>query len=101
MVFCSKCGKELAEDAYYCSKCGIRTDIGKAAGVRTPSEEIKEAFLVAGKEMEKAFSQVAKEVDQAFEKIKDVRSPKLRDCSKCGEKNIPDAYYCPKCGNKL
>jgi len=99
LVFCTKCGKQLAADDYYCPRCGVRTEAGKAAGVRVPTEEIRDAFAAAGKEMEKAFSQIAKEFDQAVTKV---REGKVRiDCAKCGEKGIADADYCPKCGSKL
>jgi len=100
LAFCTKCGKELAADYNYCPRCGVRTAAGKAAGVRIPSEEIRDAFTAAGKEMEKAFSQIAKEFDQMVTKVKE--APKARsNCPKCGEKGIADADYCPKCGNKL
>jgi len=99
LAFCTKCGKELASDDNYCPRCGIRTEAGKAAGVRVPAEEIRDAFTAAGKEMEKAFSQIAKEFDQAVYKVREGK--RHSDCTKCGAKGVVDADYCPKCGSKL
>jgi len=36
MVFCSKCGKDLPENAYFCPTCGVRTGKGAEANVPMP-----------------------------------------------------------------
>jgi DUF4097 and DUF4098 domain-containing protein YvlB len=36
MVFCSKCGKDLPENAYFCPACGARTGKGAEANVPMP-----------------------------------------------------------------
>jgi uncharacterized membrane protein YvbJ len=37
MVFCSKCGKELPENAYFCPACGVKT----AKGIRNQKTDRK------------------------------------------------------------
>ena len=106
MVFCSKCGKELAEDAYFCSKCGVRTGVGMAAGVAPPVvEEVRDALMKAGREVEKAFNKATKEMDEAFKKARDnVRETRARanqTCPNCGATDLSNAAFCPKCGTKL
>lgn len=39
MVFCSKCGEKLPENAYFCSRCGMRTKKGQEAKVSPPRED--------------------------------------------------------------
>ena len=72
-MFCSSCGKELPEGAYFCPKCGARSRMRVEAGVGGPWDEVEEAN--AGKE--------------------------LVACPSCGEKNVDDARFCYKCGKKL
>jgi len=105
MGYCSKCGEELPEDAYFCSKCGVRTRKGVEAGVSTPLEELREAFSKMEQEMEKAFSVAAKEMEKAFKTARENIQRSVRKeptvCPHCGEKNLSDANFCGKCGNKL
>ena len=106
MVFCSKCGKELAEDAYFCPRCGVRTGVGITAGVLPPVlEEMRDALLKAGREMGKAFNKATKEMDEAFRKARDnVREARARvnqTCPNCGAADLGNAAFCPKCGTKL
>jgi len=105
MGFCSKCGKPLAEDAYFCPKCGARTALGVEAGVVAPSDELREAFNKMGQEMEKAFTFAAKEIEKAFETArKNIQESTGRApiiCSRCGEKNRFDSRFCYKCGKEL
>ncbi|MFQ6068210.1 MAG: zinc-ribbon domain-containing protein [Candidatus Bathyarchaeia archaeon] len=105
MVFCSNCGVELPENAYFCPKCGVRTKKGVAAGISTPWEDLREAFSKMGEEIEKAFSVAGKEMEKAFKiarkKIKEVTTREPVVCPHCGEKNLIDAKFCYKCGEKL
>ena len=104
MVFCSRCGKELLEDAFFCSKCGTRTKKGIEAGVASPLEEIRTAFRDAGKEMEKAFQRAAKEMEAAFKSAREnIRESvdRERTCPHCKTKNQANATFCYNCGKKL
>jgi uncharacterized membrane protein YvbJ len=103
--YCTRCGKQLPEEAYFCPNCGVRTVGGTAAGVSIPADEWKEAFHKAGQEMEKAFSIAAKEMEDAFrtvrENIRESSSRRPVACPQCGEKNLKDASFCHNCGKKL
>jgi len=105
MVFCSKCGEEVPENAYFCPRCGVRTRKGVEAGVSTPWKELKDSLSKMGQEIEKAFSVAGKEMEKAFKKareeVREATSRKLVVCSNCGEKNFADAHFCYKCGKKL
>lgn len=105
MVFCSNCGSQLSEDAYFCSKCGFRTQKGKEAGVSIPMEDLRRTFRKVGKEMEKAFQTAAEEMQEAFKtarkNIRESTGLGTIVCSNCGEKNSFDSSYCYSCGKKL
>ena len=105
MVFCSSCGKELPENAYFCSRCGVITRMGVEVGVGTPWDELRDAFSKMGEEMEKAFATAGREIEKAFkttrEKIRETTSKESVVCSHCGEKNIAGTRFCYKCGKKL
>jgi uncharacterized membrane protein YvbJ len=105
MVFCTKCGAQLSEDAHFCPRCGARTTAGKEAGASIPLDEVRESFHRIGIEVEKAFRMAADEMRQAFktagENIRETASRKQVTCPNCGEKNASDAVYCVKCGKKL
>ena len=60
MVFCSKCGEKLAEDANFCQKCGARIKKGVDAGVNAFSEDWREGLHTMERELEKAFSTASK-----------------------------------------
>jgi predicted amidophosphoribosyltransferase len=102
MVFCSKCGKDLPENAYFCPTCGVRTGKGAEANVPMPygdmfsemGKEIEKAFLTASEEMKKAFDKVGEELRRATS-----REPIV--CRSCGEKNSVRSQFCSKCGRKL
>jgi len=109
MVFCSKCGKELPENAYFCPTCGVRTGKGVEAGVSLPYRDM---FSDMGKEMEKALAKAAEETKKALDKAKEELDKAREDfrkaisqetisCSSCGEKNPANAKFCRKCGRKL
>lgn len=103
MVFYSKCGEELPENAYFCPKCGVKTVKGIEAVVSAPWEDLKDAFHRMGEEIEKAFSIAGREMERAFERArKEIREATSRVVySQCGEKNFVDARFCYKCGKKL
>jgi ribosomal protein L40E len=105
MVFCSKCGTELPEDAYFCTKCGVRTRKGVEAGVSITWVEVRDEFSKIGGEIEKAFTKAGKEIEKAFrttrESIRESMSEATVVCSHCGEKNHSDAKFCYNCGKKL
>ncbi|MFP3984583.1 MAG: double zinc ribbon domain-containing protein [Candidatus Bathyarchaeia archaeon] len=105
MVYCSSCGEELPEKAYFCPRCGVRTKKGVEAGISTPWEEVRIAFSKMGEEMEKAFSVAGKEMEKAFktarEKFREATSKEPSACPQCGEKNPFHAKFCYNCGKKL
>ena len=74
MVYCTKCGEQLPENANFCPKCGVRTPKGQETEHSFPVENLREALTLAGKEVEKAFETAGKEIEKAFktaeEKIK-------------------------------
>jgi DNA-directed RNA polymerase subunit RPC12/RpoP len=93
MVFCSKCGGELPENAYFCPKCGVRTRKGVEAGIdTTPWEDLKAAFSKTGEEVQKAFSIAGREIEKAFKRAREEIGEATRRepvvCSHCGEKNL-------------
>ncbi len=56
MVYCSQCAEELPEKAYFCLKCGTRTQKGVEAGVSPPwnwEKQLEQIFSTVTKEMEK------------------------------------------------
>lgn len=105
MVFCSKCGAQLPEDAYFCPKCGFRTQKGKEAGAPIPVDDLRRTFRKVGKEMEKAFQTAVEEMQEAFKTAKDtIRESTSKGtviCSNCGERNSVSSIYCHNCGKKL
>jgi ribosomal protein L40E len=105
MVFCSKCGEKVPEDAYFCPKCGFRTKKGVEAGVAAPIEDLREAFARMEKELENAFTTATKEMQKAFKTVtEDLREKGLARqviCTSCGEKNPRGASFCYKCGSKI
>ena len=105
MVFCSKCGEKLPEDAYFCSRCGVRTKKGLEAGIRVPIDDLRDAFSDVGQEMEKAFAKAAKEIQRAFRTAREnIRQPAVNEqiiCAHCKQANLSDASFCSGCGRKL
>jgi len=97
MVFCSGCGEELPETAYFCLKCGVRTIKGIDADIAPPwnwEQQVEKALSKVGKEMEKAFETVRESIQKSIK-----REPVL--CSNCGEKGLSSAKFCYKCGTKF
>jgi len=105
LVYCSKCGEELPENAYFCPMCGLRTKKGVEAGISTVTEDLRDAFYRTGEEIEKAFSIAGREIERAFrtarEKIKETTGREPVSCPSCQEKNPANARFCRKCGKKL
>jgi uncharacterized membrane protein YvbJ len=106
MVYCSNCGSQLAEDAYFCPKCGTRTDRGKAAKAAYPADELRDAFYQAGAEIERAFTIAAKETRKAILKARDnlqqkTASPEPIVCPKCSIRNSSGSIFCHNCGIRI
>lgn len=111
-VFCTKCGKDLFENAYFCPYCGARTNRGADAKVPIPKErydweqEIEKALSTATEEVEKALEMATAEIEKALkmtrkETRKAASSVEPAICSNCGERNPVNARFCRKCGKKL
>ena len=96
-MFCTKCGKEVSDDANFCPNCGVRT--------RKGVEELKDGLSKVGEEISKGLSIAAKEIEKAFKIARDsIRESTIREvviCPNCGEKNLDDANFCNKCGKKF
>ncbi len=105
MVFCSKCGKELGNEANFCLQCGVRTLKGETDGVPIPQDWLTSGLSQLGKELENALTMAAQEVERALkttkEKIKE-SNKKSVICPHCGEKSQrSDAQFCYKCGKQI
>jgi predicted amidophosphoribosyltransferase len=115
LVYCSNCGAKIDDEAYFCPKCGIKTQKGKAANAAYPSDELKDAFYRVGVELERAFTMAAHETHQAILKAKDnleknntttktsTSNAAQNDiaCPKCETKNAYGTIFCSNCGTKL
>jgi ribosomal protein L40E len=112
MVYCSHCGAQVADDAYFCSKCGTKTEIGKTAKVAYPTGELQDAFYRVGTELERAFTIAAHETHQALKKASENIQKNTQNqpsqtsessvvCPNCGSKNISGAVFCHNCGKKI
>ncbi|MEM2094212.1 MAG: zinc ribbon domain-containing protein [Candidatus Bathyarchaeia archaeon] len=71
MVYCTKCGEKLPEEANFCPKCGVRTPRGRETNAPFPVENLREALASAGKEVEKAFQIALKEIEKAFKEAQE------------------------------
>ena len=104
-MYCSSCGEELSENAYFCSRCGARTKKGAEMRISGPWEDLRDTFSRVGEEIEKAFSVAGKEMEKAFktarEKVKEATSREPISCPNCGEKNLAGSRFCSNCGKKL
>jgi predicted amidophosphoribosyltransferase len=105
MGFCSRCGKKISDEDYFCFHCGAKTKKGAEKGVSSPSDEMREALARMGQEMEKAFQIAAKEIQKAFktarENVKQTRDVETVVCSDCSATSPSDAIFCYKCGKEL
>lgn len=106
MVYCSSCGTQIADDAYFCPKCGVKTQKGREADVLYPTDRLTDAFYAVGLELEKAFNQAARETHAAIQRAKENLSPRPTEqptvvCPKCNSKNPSGAIFCNNCGNRI
>jgi hypothetical protein len=114
MVYCSNCGSQIADDAFFCAKCGTKTQVGKTAKVAYPSDEIRDTFYQVGAELEKAFTLAARETHAAFKKASQDFQQKTSTaqtgqssqqatvvCPNCGSKNVSGAIFCYSCGKRI
>jgi len=113
MVYCSHCGNQVAEEAYFCPKCGTKTETGKTAKVNYPSGELQDAFYRVGTELERAFTIAAHETHAALKKAGEniqkntqgqtsqAASENSVTCPNCGAKNVAGAVFCHSCGKKI
>jgi len=116
MVTCRGCGDELAKDANFCPKCGLRTEKGEATGVKTPVTQrpewekglgdalnnatrlMEDAFQAAKKGLQAAADEIGVELERTRRGV-NVLGPIY--CPKCGSENQGDAQYCTKCGKEI
>lgn len=106
LVYCSNCGEKIADDAYFCPKCGTKTDKGKAAKAAYPADELRDAIYQVGIELEKAFNMAARETHSAIQKARENWQQKpgqqtTATCPKCGTKNPEGSIFCHNCGARL
>jgi adenine-specific DNA methylase len=101
MGFCTKCGKEISEESFFCLNCGVRTVKGKEADVAPPVEDWREAFSRVGHELEKAAKEMEKAFEEARQKIRESVGTRMVVCPHCGGTNPFDSSFCYKCGRNL
>jgi ribosomal protein L40E len=104
LSYCTRCGEKIADEAYFCSKCGTKTPKGKAANAVYPTDQLTDAFYSVGLELEKAFSTAARETHAAIQRAKEDLRPKSVQtvtCQKCTSKNASGAVYCNSCGARI
>jgi membrane protease subunit (stomatin/prohibitin family) len=105
MVYCSNCGVQIGDDAYFCPKCGTKTDKGKAAKAIYPADQLRDAFYQVGIELEKAFNMAARETHSAIQKAREnwqqTEPQKTVTCSRCSTKTPSGSVFCHNCGSRL
>ncbi len=109
-MYCRNCGAEIADDANFCPKCGVRTEKAAKEGVATPYEahwrqDVDAALQQASKAIDEgvrvardSLREVAKDIDKEFKMHRE--SEKLF-CKNCGAENQRGAKFCVKCGKPL
>jgi uncharacterized membrane protein YvbJ len=107
MVYCSKCGAPVADEANFCPKCGTKTQKGTTSKVKYPSGELEDAFYRVGTELERAFTIAARETEAALKRARESvkqksaetqSSPSTVVCPYCGTQNASGAIFCNNCG---
>jgi uncharacterized membrane protein YvbJ len=101
LVYCSKCGEKISDDAYFCPKCGTKTEKGKAANVAYPSDELRDAFYKVGIELERAFNIAARETHAAVQRAGENMKQKSVVCPNCKAKNPYGSIFCHSCGTRI
>lgn len=113
MIYCSNCGTKIDDEAYFCPKCGTKTQKGKDAKASYPSDELQDAFYRVGVELERAFTIAAHETQAALKRARDSMQQKTAAtaptatqegtvvCPKCGAKNIAGSIFCNNCGTRI
>jgi ribosomal protein L40E len=106
LVFCSNCVAQIADDAYFCPKCGTKTEKGKAAKAAYPTDELRDAFYQVGIELERAFNIAARETNSAIQRARENMHGKPSQhqtiaCPKCSTKNPCGSIFCHNCGTRL
>ena len=104
MVYCSNCGERIADDAFFCPKCGTKTLKGREANAVYPTDELRNAFYRVGIELERAFTIAARETNAAIKKASaNVQQKPEQEivCPSCGTKNVSGSIFCVNCGVKL
>jgi uncharacterized paraquat-inducible protein A len=113
MVYCSHCGAQVADDVYFCPKCGTKTEAGKTAKVNYPTGELQDAFYRVGTELERAFTIAAHETHAALKRASDNIQQKNTAqtsqtpsdgtvvCPNCATNNMQGAIFCVSCGKKI
>jgi hypothetical protein len=106
LVYCSNCGAQIADDVYFCPKCGTKTEKGKEAKAVYPADQLRDAFYQVGIEVEKAFNIAAHETQSAFQKAREnwqqkPPQPQTVTCSKCTTENPNGSVFCHSCGTRM
>ena len=131
MVFCSKCGAELTDDAFFCPQCGARTARGADegvephwrkeldqalqtafrsldAGVREARRSLEEVARDLGPELEQAkvglrdtTEDVGEELRGVAERLKGRRRREGLHCPSCGARNAETAKFCTEFGKEI
>ncbi|MGA2682640.1 MAG: zinc-ribbon domain-containing protein [Candidatus Bathyarchaeia archaeon] len=106
MVYCSNCGAKIDDEAYFCPKCGTKTEKGKAAKALYPADELRDAFYQVGIELERAFNMAARETHSAIQRAREnlqQKPPRQQTvtCSKCTTQNPNSSVFCYSCGTRL
>jgi Zn finger protein HypA/HybF involved in hydrogenase expression len=106
LVYCRNCGEKIDDNAYFCPKCGTKTDTGKAAKAPYPADELRDAFYHVGVELEKAFNIAARETHSAIQRARANMQQKTVQqeivvCPKCATKNPYSSIFCHSCGARI
>ncbi len=104
MVFCTSCGRELSEDAYFCPKCGAVTQAGRKAGVASPLEDMRQTLWKMGEELGRVLRTTARQTQSALAKTSEEirhRVESTSRCANCGNMNPFGSRFCSSCGKTL